>query len=247
VREHGMGAITNGIAAHGLFRPFSATFFVFSDYMRPTLRLAALSHLPAIFVFTHDSVFLGEDGPTHQPVEHLASLRAIPNMWVVRPADPNEAAQAWKMALERTAGPSALVLTRQGVPILDPGRVHADEGGYVYEAGDDVCLVATGSEVHIAVEARRLLAQDGISARVVSLPCWERFAERTREERDSVLPPAMKTLAIEAGVSFGWERWNVDGMVTIDRFGASAPWKAIAEEFGFTAESVAARAKAMVR
>lgn len=246
VREHGMGAITNGIAAHGLFRPFCATFFVFSDYMRPTMRLAALSHLDAVFVFTHDSVLLGEDGPTHQPVEHLASLRAMPNMWVVRPADPNETAQAWRMALERTEGPTSLVLTRQGVPVLDPDLVRADEGGYVYADGDDVCLVATGSEVHVALEARQLLSRDGISARVVSLPCWERFAERPREERDSVLPPAMRTLAIEAGVPFGWERWGVDDMVTLDRFGASAPWKVLADKFGFTPEAVAERARELI-
>ncbi|MCC7078531.1 MAG: transketolase [Acidimicrobiia bacterium] len=247
VREHGMGAITNGIAAHGLFRPFCATFFVFSDYMRPAVRLAALSHLDGIFVYTHDSVFLGQDGPTHQPVEHLASLRAMPNLWVFRPADPNETAQAWRVALARTEGPTALVLSRQSVPVLDPDRVRADEGGYVYADGDDVCLVATGSEVSVALDARDLLAAEGIAARVVSLPCWERFAERPVAEQHAVLPPDMPTLAVEAAATFGWERWNVDAVVGLDRFGASAPASVLAEKFGFTAPAVAAQATALVR
>lgn len=246
VREHAMGAITNGIAAHGMFRPYCATFFVFVDYMRPAVRLAALSKLGGIFVYTHDSVFVGEDGPTHQPVEHLASLRAMPDIYVVRPADANETAQAWQVALERADGPTALVLSRQALPVLDPAKVDVQAGGYVYEDGDDVCLVATGSEVHLAVAARELLASDGISARVVSLPCWEIFAKRPQTQRDAVIPSDMATLAIEAATSFGWCQWGVDDVIAIDHFGASAPYEILADHWGFTPEAVAARARALL-
>lgn len=245
VREHAMAAMVNGLALHGGLRPYGATFLVFSDYLRPALRLAALMGAPSIFVFTHDSVFLGEDGPTHQPIEHLAALRAIPNTWVVRPADAGETAEAWELALNRTEGPTALILTRQGLPVLDrsgrEGGVH--RGGYVLREGDAGVLVATGSEVSLALAAADLLAAEGRAWRVVSLPCWEAFFAQDEAYRRSVLGKGLPIVSLEAGSTFGWERLVGTGglAIGIDRFGASAPAGRLAAEFGFTPEAVVAR------
>ena len=244
VREHAMGTIVNGMAIHGGLRPYGATFFVFSDYMRPAVRLSALMEIPSIWVWTHDSVFLGEDGPTHQPIEHLASLRAMPNIWVIRPADANEVVEAWEIALNRTDGPTALLLTRQGVPTLgDVGDVST--GGYVLREGTDVTIIATGSEVSTSLAAADLLEDGGVSARVVSLPCWELFAEQTAEYRAVVLGTAPR-VSVEAAATFGWESIVGEGGLSIgvDHFGASAPAGDIAREFGLTAEAVAAKVKA---
>ena len=256
VREHGMGAILNGMARHGGVIPYGATFLVFADYMRPAIRLAALMGLRVIYVFTHDSVGVGEDGPTHQPIEQLSSLRAIPNLHVLRPADANETAAAWRMALERTSGPSAIALSRQNLPVLPPEIVF--HGGNVYrgayilmEGGNlrpEVILLATGSEVHVAAEARALLEADGISTRVVSCLCLERFGEQPEEYRNAVLPPSVRTrVSVEAGVTLGWERYvgEAGAAVGIDRFGASAPGPRVFRELGITAEAVAARAKGL--
>ncbi len=245
VREHAMGAIVNGIGLHGGLRPFGATFLVFSDYMRPALRLAALMKAPSIFVFTHDSVMLGEDGPTHQPIEHLASLRAMPGMWVVRPADAGETDEAWQLALERRDGPTCLALTRQAVPVLDRGGVEGlvRRGGYVLRPGGDAVLVATGSEVAVALAAADLAAASGVSLRVVSLPCWEAFFEQDDDYRVAVLGSGLPIASLEAGSTFGWERVVGPGglSIGIDHFGASAPAERIADELGFTAEAVTAR------
>ncbi len=251
VREHAMASICNGLALHGGVIPYGATFLVFSDYMRPAIRLAALMNVPVRYVFTHDSIGLGEDGPTHQPVEHLAALRLIPNMTVIRPADANEVREAWKVALSRK-GPVALVLTRQNLPVLDRSELAGAEGSkrgaYVLaDAGaePDVILVATGSEVHVALAARAKLAERGVQARVVSMPSWELFEEQERAYRDSVLLPSVKArVVIEAGTRFGWERFvgPAAGFVTIERFGASAPAEVLFEKFGFTADAVAAEA-----
>jgi transketolase len=256
VREHAMGSICNGIAYHGGLRTFCATFFVFSDYMRPAVRLAALNHLPVVFVWTHDSVGLGENGPTHQPVEHLLAARSIPNLAVVRPADPNESSEAWAYAMSRTDGPTALVLSRQDLPVLDrknSGKDGLARGAYVV-ADDgktpDAIIVATGSEVSVAVEARQLLAKEGVSVRVVSMPCWEQFEAESAEYRESVLPAAVTArVAVEAGISLGWERWvgQNGGLVCIDRYGASAPGELIMERFGFTAENVAAKVREQLK
>jgi transketolase len=247
VREHVMGTIVNGMAVHGGLRPYGATFFVFSDYMRPAVRISALMKAPSIWVWTHDSVFLGEDGPTHQPIEHLASLRAMPDLWVIRPADANEVIDAWEVALNRHDGPVALVLTRQGVPTLDISRGGVSAGGYVLRDGNDVTIVATGSEVAVALGASDLLAEDGVSARVVSLPCWELFFEQPDEYREMVLGSGPK-VAVEAAATFGWERIvGSDGLVLgIDHFGASAPDKVIASELGFTPETVADRVRSFL-
>ncbi len=255
VREHAMAAMLNGLSLHGGVRPYGATFLTFSDYMRPAIRLAALMHQPVIYVFTHDSIFLGEDGPTHQSVEHTAALRAIPGLDVIRPADANETAAAWFCALERTDGPTALVLTRQGLPCYDDtglGR-GAEKGGYVVEkeSGDhiDLILIGTGSELSLCRDAAALLRQSGHSVRVVSLPSWEIFERQSQEYRSSVLPPdARRRLAVEAGVSLGWEKYSTcDGAIhCLNRFGASAPAKVLAEHFGFTAEKVAATAKELL-
>jgi transketolase len=248
VREHAMAAMVNGLAIHGGLRAYGATFLVFSDYLRPALRLAALMGAPSIFVLTHDSIFLGEDGPTHQPVEHLASLRAIPNTWVVRPADAGETAEAWELALNRTGGPTVLVLTRQGVPVLDrtgrEGGVH--RGGYVLRQGDEAVLVGTGSEVWLALAAAKLLAAEGRSCRVVSLPCWEAFFAQDETYRRSVLGEGLPVASLEAGSTFGWERVVGPGglVIGLDHFGASAPAGRLAAEWGFTPESVAERLRA---
>lgn len=244
VREHATGAAVNGMAIHGGLRPYGATFLVFNDYMRPATRLAALMGAPSIFVYTHDSVFLGEDGPTHQPIEHLASLRAMPNMWVVRPADASETGEAWELALRRIDGPTCIVLTRQGLPVLDrtgtEGMVH--RGAYVLRAGDDAVIVATGSEVAPALEAASILAADGgPSVRVVSMPSWEAFFAQDQDYRVSVLGDGLPIASVEAASTFGWERITGSGglNIGIDRFGASAPWQRIAEELGFTADAIA--------
>ena len=245
VREHAMGCVTNGMAVHGGLRPYAATFFVFSDYMRPAVRLSALMKASSIWVWTHDSVFLGEDGPTHQPIEHLASLRAMPNLWVMRPADANETVAAWELALNRTDGPVGLLLTRQDVPTLDTDGKGVAKGGYILRDGDDATLIATGSEVHVALEAADVLATYGIGARVVSLPCWELFEAQDAGYRSKVLGSAPR-VAIEAAASFGWERFvGEDGLILgIDRFGASAPDTVIAEKLGFTGPAVASRVRA---
>ena len=256
VREHAMGAIANGMALHGGVIPYTATFLIFSDYMRPAIRMGALLGARVVYVFTHDSIGLGEDGPTHQPIEQLMSLRAIPNLYVVRPADATETAEAWRLALERRDGPTALALSRQGLPVLDrtafPPADGVRRGGYVlWEAGPepDVLLIASGSEVHIALEAGRLLHESGLRPRVVSLPCWELFDAQPREYRDGVLPPAVRArVSVEAGTSLGWEHYvGLDGTaVGIDRFGASAPAGELYERFGLTAARLVREAMRLV-
>ncbi len=250
IREHAMGSIANGMHYHGGVRPFTATFFVFSDYMRPPVRLASLNKQPTIFVWTHDSVGLGEDGPTHQPVEHLMALRAIPNLHIFRPADGNETVAGWKFALERNHGPTGLVLSRQDLPILTKeGAPGAEKGAYVLADGTDAIIMATGSEVAIAMAARDELAKENISARVVSMPCWELFAEQTKDYQQSVLPPDRKRrVSIEAGVTFGWREYIGDSGVAIgvDHYGASAPAEVIYEKFGLTAAAVAAAVKHVI-
>lgn len=247
VREHAMAAIMNGISASDLARPYGGTFMVFSDYMRPAIRMAALSKHGTIFVFTHDSIGLGQDGPTHQPVEQLASLRVIPNLLVMRPADANETTQAWKFALRYHDGPVALLLTRQGVPALDQNKYASAEnlsrGAYVLQKADDadVLLLASGSEVSLALCAAESLAKDGIKAQVVSMPCWELFERQNQEYKDSVLPPDVKArVGVEAGVEQGWYKWLGDSgtFIGMSTFGASAPGKVCFEKFGITAENV---------
>lgn len=239
VREHAMGAIVNGIAAHGGLRPFGAAFFCFSDYMRPALRLSAIMRLPCTWVFTHDSIGLGEDGTTHQPVEQLASLRAMPNITVIRPADANEAVQAWAVALQRP-GPTALVLSRQALPVLDPDQV--DIRGGLIASGDQVAILASGSEVEVALVARDLLASENIAARVVSIPSFELFFERPQPERDQLLPPDLPRVAVEAASPFGWCALapTVVGMTS---FGASGKAADLYQLFGITAEAVADAAR----
>ncbi|HEY4243587.1 MAG TPA: transketolase [Kofleriaceae bacterium] len=242
IREHAMGAIVNGMGYHGGIVPFGATFFVFSDYMRPPVRLAALNKMPSIFVWTHDSVGLGEDGPTHQPVEHLMALRAMPHLAVFRPADSNETAAGWRYAMTRKDGPIALVLSRQDLPILAaPNAPGAEKGAYVLADGDDAAILATGSEVHTAMEARTELAKRGVKARVVSMPCWELFAEQSPSYRESVLPAALwKRVSVEAGVTFGWHQYVGDRgkAIGIDRFGESAPGEVVLEKLGISAAHV---------
>ncbi len=258
VREHAMGAILNGMALEGGVIPYGGTFLIFSDYMRPAIRLAALSHIRVIYVFTHDSIGLGEDGPTHQPIEHLASLRAMPNLRVIRPADATETAVAWRMALEHRGGPVALALTRQKLPVID--RTHfppADlllRGAYILRDADDgspkIILIATGSEVHVALEARQRLAAQGVAARVVSMPSWELFEQQSESYRNQVLPPSVTArLAIEAGSPHGWHRYvgPLGGIVGMTRFGASAPYQIVMEKFGFTADNVASKAMQLLR
>jgi transketolase len=254
VREHGMAACLNGIAAHGGLRPFGSTFLVFSDYMKPAIRLAAIMRLPVIYIGTHDSIGLGEDGPTHQPVEHLAMLRAIPNVVLLRPGDGAETVESWRVAMERTDGPTILVLSRQKLPVLDRTALGAAEGvrrgAYVLldSSGGvpQAILIATGSEVHVALAAARLLQADRVRVRVVSMPSWELFAAQPESYRNEVLPPAVRTrLGIEAASAFGWLRWTTDqgGMLAMEGFGASAPGDRLFQEFKFTPE----RAATMVR
>jgi len=250
VREHAMAAAVNGIAVHGGLIPFGATFLVFSDYARPALRISALMRSPSVFVFTHDSVGLGEDGPTHQPVEHLMSLRAIPGLSVFRPADANETAACWNIALERE-GPSAIALMRQKVPVLDPDRFDTSEGpergAYVLldsPAAPDLVIAATGSEVHLALEAAGILEGERFGTRVVSIPCIELFEDQEEEYRRKVLPPGVPVLAVEAGVTLGWRRFAAGGAVLgLDRFGASAPGAEALSRLGFNAKNLVAKAK----
>jgi transketolase len=247
VREHAMGSILNGMAAHGGLRPFGGTFLVFSDYLRPAVRMAALMELPVVYLFTHDSIGLGEDGPTHQPIEHLASLRAVPGLVVLRPADANETAAAWRTALARRDGPTVLALTRQKVPALPvppPGAVA--RGAYVRADGHDVVLVATGSEVHLALAARDRLASSGIGARVVSMPSWELFDGQPAPYRDDVLSPSLPRLGVEAGRGQGWCRYT-DDVVSVETFGASAPAPDLFEAYGLTPDNVARLAQALIR
>jgi len=259
VREHVMGAIVNGMALFGGVIPYGSTFLVFSDYLRPSMRLAALMNAHSLFIYSHDSIAVGEDGPTHQPVEHLASLRAMPNMTVLRPADANETAAAWRVAISRPR-PTTLILTRQKVPILDASQgAHAHpmikgvpKGAYVLSdcsGGPDVILIATGSEVHLALEAKARLQEEGIKTRVVSMPSWELFSEQPQAYRDSVLPPECRArLAIEAGSPVGWHRWvghNGDVMA-VDRFGASAPGGTVYEEYGFSTENVLSKVRRLL-
>ncbi|MEO0652735.1 MAG: transketolase C-terminal domain-containing protein, partial [Planctomycetota bacterium] len=249
VREHAMGAVANGIAYHGGCRTYTATFFVFADYMRPAMRLAAMNDLPVAFVFTHDSVAVGEDGPTHQPVEQLMSLRVVPNLNVIRPADANETVEAWRAALARNDGPTALVLSRQGLPTLDRTRfapaAGLERGGYtLLEAADpDVVLIGTGSEVSLACEVAERLAERGHRARVVSLPCWELFDAQDPEYRREVLGTEVPRVSLEAGATLGWERWIGDAglAIGIDRFGSSAPGPEVMRHLGLDAEQVTAR------
>ena len=257
VREHAMGAILNGLALSGMLIPYGGTFLIFSDYMRPAIRLASLMGLPVKYVFTHDSVFVGEDGPTHQPISQLLSLRAIPGLTVIRPADANETAGAWKVAIERQNGPTALALSRQSLPIIQQAPSLAVEGvargAYVVadpaQGEPQLLLIASGSEVTLALDASALLAGQGIAVRVVSLPSWDLFEAQDRDYQESVLPPSLtKRLAIEAGTTLGWDRYvGTEGdVIGIDGFGASAPHQAVAEHFGLTPESVAERAKALL-
>jgi transketolase len=258
IREHAMGAIVNGLAAHGgMVKPYGSTFLIFSDYMRASVRLSALMGLPVVWAWTHDSIGLGEDGPTHQPVEHYAALRAIPRLWVIRPADANETAVAWQVALEREDGPVALLLSRQNVPVLDRSALGAAEqlqrGGYVLwdsaEDGLELILISTGAEVAPTLVAGEALAAQGRKVRVVSMPCMELFEDQSPEYRQSVIPHDVPArLAVEPGVSMSWWKWVGDSgeVLGVDRFGASAPGKKVLEEYGFTAESIAARASALL-
>ncbi|RAL22315.1 transketolase [Lujinxingia litoralis] len=250
IREHAMAAAVNGMCLHGGVRGFGATFLVFADYMRPALRLAALMHVPQVMVFTHDSIGLGEDGPTHQPIEHLMSLRAMPNYWVLRPGDAEEVRQCWELAMERDQGPAGLVLTRQNVPTFDRQALQsqgdATQGAYILADGcpdeePEALILATGSEVTIAVEAFGKLQAQGKKVRVISMPCWERFEQQDAAYRESVLPTAVtRRVAIEAGATLGWERYTGTQGCTLglDHFGASAPYEELYEKFGLTAEKI---------
>jgi len=253
VREHAMGGIISGMALHGGLIPYGGTFLIFSDYMRPSIRLAAMMGLKVIYVFTHDSIGLGEDGPTHQPIEHLASLRTIPGLTLIRPADANETAEAWRFALEGKSGPVALALTRQNLPTLDRGTyAPADglsRGAYILSDTEgkrpDVIVIASGSEVHVALEATEKLRQKGIAVRVVSMPSWELFEVQPDDYRNKVLPSEIPArVAIEAGVPQGWHRYigDMGEVIGLNRFGASAPYKTLFEKFGFTADHVAEKA-----
>jgi transketolase len=256
VREHAMAAIMNGISISGLARAYGGTFLVFSDYMRPAIRMAALSKYPTIFVFTHDSIGLGEDGPTHQPIEQLASLRAMPNLLVFRPADANETAQAWKYILENSDTPAALLLSRQGLPVLDqskyPSAENLTKGAYALISADnpDVLLLSSGSEVHLAIEAQQQLADDGITAQVVSFPCWELFEKQPQKYKDSLLPSNVTArIAVEAGVQQGWEKYiGTNGIfIGMSTFGTSAPAKQAFKKFGITTENISNAAKKLVK
>ena len=262
VREHAMGSTMTGVSLNGGLIPFGGTFLCFSDYMRPAIRLAALSHVQAVYVFTHDSVGLGEDGPTHQPVEHLAALRAIPNLHVIRPGDVHEVREAWRAAILRREGPTALILTRQKVPLIDRMKFEPAEGlrrgAYVLADATDaennpttprLIILATGSEVSLALDARAQLQNEGTPTRVVSMPCWELFEEQTEDYRESVIPPGVSArLAIEAGVPLGWERYTGPrgDCLCLERFGASAPGDVVLKNLGFNVENVVARARALL-
>ncbi len=246
VREHAMGSVVNGMSVFGGVIPYGATFLVFADYMRATIRLAALSHYPSIFIFTHDSVGLGEDGPTHQPIEQLTSLRIIPNLVVIRPADANETAQAWKVAIERRNGPTVLALTRQNVPTMDT-TPQVEKGAYIVKdfGTPEIILMASGSEVGLILESAQKLADEGVGVRVVSFPSWELFEKQDEAYRESVLPKNIqKRLAVEAGAGIGWDRY-AQSVISIEHYGASAPAKIIFEKFGFTVENVVAKAKSI--
>ena len=258
VREHAMGAIAGGMALHGGVIPYTATFLTFTDYMRPPMRLAALMGLRVIYIFTHDSIGLGEDGPTHQPIKHLMNLRAVPNLTVIRPADATETAEAWRAALLNADGPTTLIFTRQKLPVLDPTELGSGEGlqrgGYVLwqsaEDTPDVILIGTGSETHIALEAGKQLAAEGVSVRVVSMPSWELFDRQPADYRQSVLPSAVRArVAVEAGIKLGWEHYvGLEGIVVwMDGFGASAPAEVLYQEFGLTADNVAAQARQLLK
>jgi transketolase len=248
IREHGMGGVMNGMALHGGVLPFGGTFLVFSDYMRPSVRLAALSRAHVLYSWSHDSIGLGEDGPTHQPVEHLAALRAIPDLCLIRPADANETAEAWRVAVDHD-GPVALILTRQDLPVLE-GTAGGDlaKGAYVLADTDeapDVVLVGTGSEVSLCLAAAELLAGEGIGCRTVSMPSWELFEAQDEAYRRSILPADVPKLSVEAAVTFGWERW-VDSSHGLNHFGASAPGKVAMERLGFNPIDVAHSARALL-
>ncbi|HKR11196.1 MAG TPA: transketolase C-terminal domain-containing protein, partial [Pyrinomonadaceae bacterium] len=262
VREHAMGSALTGISLNGGLIPFGGTFLTFSDYMRPAIRLAALSEVQVVYVFTHDSVGLGEDGPTHQPVEHLAALRAIPHLFVIRPADPAEVSEAWRIAILRRKAPTALALTRQKVPVIDRKKFASAEGArrgaYVLAEAETkegtattpkLILIGTGSEVSLTLEAREKLQADGVPTRVVSMPCWELFDEQPEEYRAEVLPPSVTArLAVEAGVREGWDRYvgNAGDVVCIDRFGASAPGDVALHNLGFNVDNVLKHARALL-
>ncbi len=258
IREHAMGAIVNGAAAHGgIVKPYGSTFLIFSDYMRGAVRLSALMGLPVVWVWTHDSVALGEDGPTHQPVEHYTALRAIPHLWVIRPADANETTVAWRAALEREDGPVSLLLSRQNIEVLDRGVLAGAEGllqgGYVlWEApggAPELIMMSSGAEVGLTLEAARALAEEGRRARVVSMPCMELFEAQGEDYREQVLPAAVTArLAVEPGARLSWWRWvgSSGDVLGLDRFGASAPGATVLKELGFTAENIAARARALL-
>ncbi|HJX49514.1 MAG TPA: transketolase [Gaiellaceae bacterium] len=256
IREHAMGAIVNGISLHdGMLKPYGSTFLIFSDYMRPSVRISALSKLPVVWAWTHDSVALGEDGPTHQPVEHFAALRAIPNFWFVRPADATETVGAWKVALEREDGPVGLAMSRQKLPTLEGTRRDGvARGAYVvWEAEEsnglpDLILIASGSEVALSIDAAKQLGEQGVQARVVSMPCWELFEAQPADYREEVLPPDVKSrLSVEAGIALGWKQWVGDegDSISIEHFGASAPGNTVLEKFGYTVDNVVARALAL--
>jgi transketolase len=258
IREHGMGTIVNGLAYYGGLIPFGSTFFVFTDYMRPPIRLAALSGLQTVYAFTHDSIFVGEDGPTHEPVEHLAALRAIPRLYVIRPGDANETGYAWLSALQHKTESTALTLTRQNIPVFDRTKCAPAsgllKGGYIlWESAKgktpDIILIGTGSELFLAYDAAQKLAAEGKAVRVVSLPCWELFEEQDQSYKDSVLPPAVtKRVAVEAGIHQGWERYTTTSgkFVGVDKFGASAPYERLAKEYGLTVEHVLEAAKSLL-
>jgi transketolase len=252
-----MGGILNGMALHGGLLPYGSTFLIFSDYMRPAIRLASLMKLHLIYIFTHDSIGLGEDGPTHQPIEQLSSLRAIPNLTVIRPADANETAEAWKVAIECGHGPVALILTRQALPVMDRKKFSPAsglrKGGYVLADSEgrepEIILIATGSEVQIALEAYEKLREKGIPSRIVNMPSWELFEEQPEDYRHQVLPPHVRTrISIEAGSTHGWHKyvgWEGEG-IGMDRFGASAPGKILLQNFGFTSEHILRKVKVLL-
>jgi transketolase len=246
IREHGMGCAAVGMAMHGGILPITGTFFVFLDYMRPPVRLASLSKAKVVFVFSHDSVGVGEDGPTHEPVEHMATLRAIPDLQVIRPADANETVAAFRAAVDHDAGPTAIVLTRQGVPVRTDGSAVERGAGIVADVGKPaLVIVATGSEVWVALDAAQRLTQDGVATRVVSLPSWDRFAAQGADYRAELLPPGVPVLSVEAATTFGWERY-ADDSIGIERFGVSAPGNEVLRRLGINVEHVVERAKALI-